>query len=151
MKQVKGFTLIELIAVIVILSILAVTAVPQFLDLRTDARNAVSAGVGGAIASGTAMNFAKGLAAGTAGVATVVTSCIQATNGSGARIATLVPGATGASDSTFTLNGTTYTLAAVGADGTALLSATTRQCTVAQPGASAQTFTITGCASTTCS
>lgn len=37
----KGFTLIELIIVIVLLSILAITAAPKFLNLNTDARIAV--------------------------------------------------------------------------------------------------------------
>ncbi len=41
MKQQKGFTLIELVAVIVILGILSVTAAPRFLNLQQDARIAV--------------------------------------------------------------------------------------------------------------
>ena len=38
--QQRGFTLIELIIVIVILGILAVTAAPRFIDLQSDAKAA---------------------------------------------------------------------------------------------------------------
>src|ERR1043166_9734035 len=41
-----------------ILAILAVVAVPQFVDLRSDAQKAATAGVAGALASGSALNFA---------------------------------------------------------------------------------------------
>ncbi len=41
MKNAKGFTLIELVVVIVILGILSVTAAPRFLNLQGDARRAV--------------------------------------------------------------------------------------------------------------
>lgn len=49
LKSNKGFTLIELVLVIVILAILAAVAVPRFVDLRTEARKASGRGVGGAI------------------------------------------------------------------------------------------------------
>ncbi len=41
MKKQTGFTLIELVVVIVILGILAVTAAPRFLNLQNDAREAL--------------------------------------------------------------------------------------------------------------
>jgi len=55
-----GFTLIELIIVIVILGILAVTAAPKFLNLQGDANASTLKGVDGAINS--AMNIVYGKA-----------------------------------------------------------------------------------------
>jgi MSHA pilin protein MshA len=49
MKRQNGFTLIELVIVIVILGILAVTAAPKFLGLQNDARHAALEGLKGTV------------------------------------------------------------------------------------------------------
>ncbi|MGR2846290.1 type II secretion system protein [Vibrio vulnificus] len=59
MKKHAGFTLIELVVVIVILGILAVTVAPRFLNLQDDAKVVRLEGMRGAIAAGLAMGYGK--------------------------------------------------------------------------------------------
>ncbi|HHF3071135.1 type II secretion system protein [Vibrio diabolicus] len=59
MKRQGGFTLIELVVVIVILGILAVTAAPRFLNLQDDARDSALDGLKGAMTGAAGITYGK--------------------------------------------------------------------------------------------
>ncbi|MGF1905459.1 type II secretion system protein [Aliivibrio salmonicida] len=59
MKRQGGFTLIELVVVIVILGILAVTAAPKFLNLQGDARKSSLQGLKGAMSGASGIVYGK--------------------------------------------------------------------------------------------
>lgn len=120
MKQ-AGFTLIELVMVIVILGILAAVAIPKYVDLTSKADQAATDGVAGALASAAAANYAaRVISAG--GVA--VTSCMNVTSA----LASMPTG--------FTVVTTAVAaLTTVGAPGT---------CTVNGGGSTTQNFTAIG-------
>lgn len=73
-KKSAGFTLIEIVIVMVILGILAVVAVPKFVDLTTSAKQSATQAALGAIRSVLAVEYANNAASGTAAFPSALTT-----------------------------------------------------------------------------
>ena len=112
-KQQAGFTIIELVRVIVSLGILAAIALPKFVSLQTDARKAKLFGAQGAMASAVAMSHGKFLSD---GATTQTSEGVTVTLVNGYPNAATLGAAAGVSvaDYTLTAAGTTLTVSPTG-------------------------------------
>ncbi|MFA4844508.1 MAG: type II secretion system protein [Candidatus Margulisiibacteriota bacterium] len=72
----KGFTLIELVMVIVILGILAATALPRFIDLSSKAKENAAKGTLGSIRAAVAIQYASNAAYGNASMPANITAAL---------------------------------------------------------------------------
>ena len=141
-NQQSGFTLIELVVVIVILGILAATALPRFVDLTGDANQAAVEGFAGAINGGNNINYATYLAR-----RVDTTTAVDAATGRTAQVVQTTGGCTlTVANNLLQEDMPTSPAYAVAGDTTALEYGANRTCTLTITGSSVTpvNFTITG-------
>ncbi|MBI1195740.1 MAG: prepilin-type N-terminal cleavage/methylation domain-containing protein [Gammaproteobacteria bacterium] len=122
MRRQTGFTMIELVMVIVILGILAAVALPKFVNVSGEARAAATKGVAGGLASSSAVNFSASLAKGQVqgkafASASAITGITDTTGGCTNTVAgNLVDGVTFAASGagTYSVSGSAGTYASIG-------------------------------------
>jgi len=113
LRQVSGFTLIELVITLSIVAVLATTALPKFVNLQNDARTASASSVAGTISSASAINYAARLANSTGGVTTANTCTTAA-------LATILTGSAMPND--IKISGTASAAPTFGGTGTCTVS-----------------------------